>query len=515
MKGHGIWLGAWLVLLFLAGSSGGGVWALTDEEIFRDFRFNFVNPGARALGMGGAFIAAGDDATAAQSNPAALHYVTYKEIFAEYRQVKPETQFFAPDRAFGDADPSTSNRPFLDAQSVNNREDTSSPTFVSFAYPFELARRRARVAVSRQTVLNVKSSLADGDFDTNFRLALNDDDFPVWVNPTPSSESCGQLAPVEVYSVCNKVSGDLDAELIHYNLGFAYGITQDFTLGVTLTYATLDMMADVYNESQDPRGVLTSIHPRVMTSGGLAPLHTMSSIDDTDNAFTYTIGVLWHPDRVFPNRANLSPIRFGLVYRKGADLAVEETTFEQDTSTNRFTVKDQFPNTLRVPDRFGIGVSYEAWDHWTFALDVERIQYSDLLEGYRAGENFFTSPALPKGPTLNINPDDLEFDVDDATVVHAGVEFSMISQGNWTQAVRAGYFNAPDNRIRLVSIDSGDPQVDRLYKKVFSGGSNENHYTAGFSIGTPIGIQLQLGADFSESAKEYVVSAIYRFGKVF
>ena len=32
--------------------------AITDEAIFRNFRFNFVNPGGRALGLAGAFIAA-------------------------------------------------------------------------------------------------------------------------------------------------------------------------------------------------------------------------------------------------------------------------------------------------------------------------------------------------------------------------------------------------------------------------------------------------------------------------
>ena len=41
--------------------------ALTDEEIFRDLRFNFINPGGRSLGMGGAFISLANDATAAQA----------------------------------------------------------------------------------------------------------------------------------------------------------------------------------------------------------------------------------------------------------------------------------------------------------------------------------------------------------------------------------------------------------------------------------------------------------------
>ena len=38
--------------------------AVTDEEVFRNFRFNFVNPGGRAVAMGGAFVGIADDATA-------------------------------------------------------------------------------------------------------------------------------------------------------------------------------------------------------------------------------------------------------------------------------------------------------------------------------------------------------------------------------------------------------------------------------------------------------------------
>ena len=61
--------------------------ALTDEEIFRDLRFNFINPGGRSLGMGGAFISLANDATAAQANPAGLGFLTRTEYFAELRMV--------------------------------------------------------------------------------------------------------------------------------------------------------------------------------------------------------------------------------------------------------------------------------------------------------------------------------------------------------------------------------------------------------------------------------------------
>ena len=39
-------------------------------------QFSFSNPGARSLGLGGAFVALADDATAAWANPAGLVQIT-------------------------------------------------------------------------------------------------------------------------------------------------------------------------------------------------------------------------------------------------------------------------------------------------------------------------------------------------------------------------------------------------------------------------------------------------------
>src|SRR2546422_11079012 len=65
----------WLVLIVLIGialPAPGEAGGLSNTETFGGFQFNFNNPGARALGMGGAFIGVADDATAAVTNPAGL-----------------------------------------------------------------------------------------------------------------------------------------------------------------------------------------------------------------------------------------------------------------------------------------------------------------------------------------------------------------------------------------------------------------------------------------------------------
>lgn len=493
------WIGRGAILWWLWMAASGSASALTDEEIFRDFRFNFVNPGARALGMGGAFIAAGDDATAAQSNPAALHYVNTKEVFLEFRAVRPDTQTFTPP-PIGDLN--NPNPFFLQLQSVNNGEDTDFPSFASFALPFRIGTRRARLALSRQVVLKVDSTLADEQSGKTTNLRFADSTFPIWINT--GGLSCGSLGDLEQYSICNTVDGSLEGELVHYNVGLSYSFVDDFSIGLTATYATLDMRSRVRNTTEDPRGIIVTPNPRVVIGGVAAPIVTETSIDDSDADATYTVGIHWHPDRAFPS--GYSPITFGLVYRKGASLAVEEQRIDSAGST------EKFQNTLREPDRVGFGASYRTPRHWVFAADVERIKYSDLLEGYRSGVNFFTSTDLQTSTSIVVS--NLEFTVDDATVVHAGAEFRSRVRSGWGYAMRGGYYDAPDNRIRLSEVSSSDPAVTASFLEAFSGGENVDHFTGGFSLITPGGFQLQFAADVADSGNEYLASAIYRFGKI-
>jgi long-subunit fatty acid transport protein len=531
------------LLTIVAALSPGVAWALTDEEIFRDFRFNFINPGARSLGLGGAFIAAADDATAAEANPAALHYVDQMEFFIEVRGIRPETQIIRPSQGtIGRVDTTipfntppffdTSQMPpvlnpgnpdpfFLEMQSVTNRADQTLPSFVSFVFPFTLGARRATFAVSRQVVLDVESTLTDPEKNEETALRFANNDTKTWVND--GSLGCAdnpqEVGTDQFYSVCNLATGSLDAELVNYNLSFSYSFHRDFSLGLTATYAALDMQSFVENVTQDPRGLFFSQNPRDL-GGVLADVTTQTFTNGTDSDLTYTIGLHWHPDTAFPHHP-VSPIKFGLVYRKGARLAVEERVVEVDPASGALTdLRTPFDNVLSVPDRLGLGFSYDLANHWTFAVDVENIEYSDLLDNFQTQVNFFTSQQLfdsfPETAVQN-----LKFDVDDALVFHAGVEYFSFFRSGWGYALRAGYYTAPDNRIRLTEVEAVDQsltpearaRVEEIYKDVFRGAEDVDHVTAGFSFNTPIGLQLQVAGDFSDVGDQFLVSAKYRFGK--
>jgi long-subunit fatty acid transport protein len=512
-----------LIGAFLLFAAFGSASATTDEEIFRDFRFNFINPGARSLGLGGAWIAAADDATAIEANPAALHYVSRMEIFAEYRQVEDLSRVTTGASPVGATAP-VAGEDFFRFSTLFDAEEKNLVSFVSFAAPFRVGkkRHRARLAFSRQVVLAEENRIATAD-PVDFRmntgacttgscstLDYSLVSFPLQVvNGTPPT--------VERYSINNFVAGTLDADLVHYNLGFSITLGQDFSLGATATLADLDVKSEVTSLTSDPLGLISSVHPRVDVGGVASDIRTATSIDDSDSELTYTLGFLWHPDSIFNG---YSPLRLGVVYRQGADLAVTQRTESYNPATMLFEPdpmdpnNGEFENAFKVPDRWGVGFVWEG-EHWKYSVDLERILYSDQLDDFRARENFFTSGQIPD---LEIN--ELVYTVDDATVPHAGIEYFFTSGGgDWTQAIRVGYYNEADNRIRLQSIDVNESdaalklQREEFLLDLFAGGEDLDHFTVGFSIGTPSGIEIQFAGDFSDSNDVLVASAIYRFGK--
>ncbi len=134
-----------LTVLFAAILAGAPGRAQTDETIFREFQFDFSTPGARANGMGRAFVGLADEATAAYNNPAGLSVLNAPEFSLEYRfnhneyaaivsndqftisQGEPQTAFFDLDRV-GFASYSFSLKPYnFSAFFVNNLDYRREP----------------------------------------------------------------------------------------------------------------------------------------------------------------------------------------------------------------------------------------------------------------------------------------------------------------------------------------------------------------------------------------------------
>ena len=114
--------------------------------------FSFSNPGARSMGLGGAFIGLADDATAAYANPAGLVQLVAPEISLEARASTHDTPFTVGGRAAGQ--PSGLGIDTLPGLSFGvSSVDARSLSFLSWVRPF----RRWSVALYRHQLARFDS----------------------------------------------------------------------------------------------------------------------------------------------------------------------------------------------------------------------------------------------------------------------------------------------------------------------------------------------------------------------
>ncbi|MCP3872772.1 MAG: hypothetical protein GY699_06400 [Desulfobacteraceae bacterium] len=123
---------------------------------------NPVGSGARALGMGGAFIAVADDATAASWNPGGLIQLETPEIsfVGGYLKRNEAISFESNPEAAGD-----------------HSVDEFSPNYLSAAYPFELNNRNMIVSLNYQRlydfnrywVFNINGNIPGSSIEENYK----------------------------------------------------------------------------------------------------------------------------------------------------------------------------------------------------------------------------------------------------------------------------------------------------------------------------------------------------------
>lgn len=449
------------VLLLVLGTGARGALALTDEEIFRDFRFNLINPGARSLALGGAFISLADDATAAQANPAGLSIFGKPEYFLELRGVDSGAQ----SSVIKESQSSVSSS----VATGTNLSDVRSPTFASAVFPIA---GNLVLGFSRQEVLHSTNSTVNS-----------------FVFTFPNSPG--------KFSV--QGSGSIDVRQTNYNVSAGYrvpGTGDRLAIGTSVAYSELRVRAEVTNTIVDTGGSRTGTPILEPT------LDLRTRIRDSDSSVGFSLGAL----------LSLDPFRFGVVYRRAPKFSVDEVidpprdtngdgTLGEgdkgiDTADVRGTLEPRFRNTFNIPDSYGIGVSWvpklSAGNPFTLAFDVERVQYSDLLKGYVPGVNVLTDF-------------DAKFTVDDATDFRLGAEYVIQPKGLFPLALRAGVFTQSDNTIRARSTGTQSFAT----KDAFPGRDRQFHGAGGLGVVWRKAYKVDFAFDLAHQANEYVVSFIY------
>jgi long-subunit fatty acid transport protein len=317
-----------LVVEAVAGDKG-----LVDSETFSGFQFNFNNPGARALGMGGAFVAVADDATAVVANPAGLVILQRPELSAEVKFARFTNTF------------STAENTPADAFGQNYRskdfsDSVVTPSFFSFVYPTE----RLVVAAFVRELINYKSS-----FETNGVFVTD-----------PKGLGCGGGQPA---GICRLRPSKSELEIT----------ALDFGLGVGLNLETEHpMLPNIGASLEFSVGKIRSRLDRFDTMGPTGPpdfsrLLSTEGVDGTDLGIGFNIGALWHP---------VKDLGVGIVYRRGPRYDMT-FTFIDNTGTI------SLPFGFKVPDVAAAGVSYRFFERLTVAFEATYIQYSQLVRNFQ------------------------------------------------------------------------------------------------------------------------------------
>jgi long-subunit fatty acid transport protein len=230
--------------------------AITNDEVNRGLQFNFSNPGARSLALGGAFTGLADDATAAYANPAGLTILRKPEFGLEARS----TQFDTPFASGGEA----VFNPF-DASGVG--EDTSSDSvsqvsFASFVYPTE----RATFSFFYHKV---------GDFEGGV-----DSEAIEFVSASGN--------PIEQFL---PAAGNLSYEVENFGAAVGFEVSDNFSIGATVAYSdfTLSSRTDRFADGE---------------------IQNTQRQNGNDDDIVFSVGALWQ----------ISPQwNFGLAYRSGGE----------------------------------------------------------------------------------------------------------------------------------------------------------------------------------------------------
>jgi long-subunit fatty acid transport protein len=348
---------------------------------------NPVGSGARAVGMGGAFIAIADDATAASWNPAGLTQLETPEISVVGAQV------------FRSEDFSSSSNP-----EINNSFHTNEPSlnYFSASYPFNFLKKNMVVSLNYQRLYEFKRSL-------NYNLAMS--------VPPPVSLTITQSRNYEQ-----------DGYLSALGLAYAIDITPAISLGLTLNMWTGQFgWRNGWEENYTNHSVTT-----LGLTKNIEDSHITEKYSNL-NGVNMNFGLLWNANKYLTIGAVLKTPFSANFDHQYTDDWIQRDGNGNVKNSSYVSISDEIQ--LRMPLSYGIGFAWRFSDQFTIDLDVYRTHWSEYILTDGQGNEMSPINALPKSVS----------DINDTTQIRIGGEYIFINPGrNWVASLRGGMFYDPE-----------------------------------------------------------------------
>lgn len=448
-----------------------------DIEALSGLQFNFGNPGARSLGMGGAFLGLADDASAAEANPAGLTILRKPEVSIEVRNYL-EQQVFSTSGTFPD----------VERTAFTHHSDRVQLAFASAVFP---VKNFTFGAYFHEPLNNEGGGVVaprfdefTGDFEAgtpNFYLPTEvRDNVAVPVGDPISQQQCEQrrlemnnpFACVE-YRLDPFVSA-LSVRQRTFGVAGAWQIHPKFSIGATVRHQRFLETAATFRFSPqlDPTEVL--IQATADVDNGEVEL-----VEETD--MTFGVGFKWSPS---------DKLSFGGVYKQGPEYTTP-LFYAGSLTNNEFVVAAE--TKFHIPDIAGLGVSFRPIPALTVNFDAVHVTYSNLVDDFVAA---------------NADVRDIEepFRAADVTELRLGAEYLFSTKIPF--ALRAGFWRDPAHSIEWNGPLNHPTYVAEavLYPK----GDDQDHISVGAGLAWQR-FQIDIAYDSSKHYKVGSMSVVTRF----
>lgn len=359
---------------------------------------NVVGSGARALGMGGAFIAVADDATAASWNPGGLTQLERPEISLVYSYKYIGEDF------------TSSSHPELDSDHSINFDDIN---YLSGVYPIR------RTIAGRNLVLSLNYQ-AKYDFDRNLEIDYRD----------VSGLGFGSMLGFTTH-----VKYRQRGQLASLSPAFGFEITDRLSVGMVMNIWDQSLLPDnEWSVRQEERRVFR-------IDGQLLPVSWVRlNIDEKFDNFegtSYTFGALYRATE----RLNI-----GFVYHTKftADVDYEQRMLTGQSNGFPGFVISQRHQKYTFPSAVGLGISYRfPNDKLTLSMDITRREWDQFI--IHDPENRIL--AMQKRSGITGLPHDLS-PHDPTYTVRVGAEYVFVNaqkpKQDYLPSLRLGAFYDPE-----------------------------------------------------------------------
>ncbi|HVR44134.1 MAG TPA: hypothetical protein VMS56_11905 [Thermoanaerobaculia bacterium] len=454
----------------------------TDIEALAGLTFNFRNPGARSLAMGGAFLGLADDATAAEANPAGLTILRLPEVSLELRNHRTDTVVNA-----------TGDYPDLETDLFITHSQRAEISFASVVFPGE----RWALALYYHLPLRLETEINQvWEFDDFNQPVLRS--LPIFFvergDPPGSGgavtrQRCIELQTEELGSCTGfQINPYLSAVEVEQETWGAAGAVElgRLSLGAGVRRQTFRQAALTLRYTPD----LVPVEALIQATE-LDDEFEPQEVDDT----TFTAGFKWTLSNA---------LSIGGVFKQGAEYPTG--VFQRFVAEGE-VFDEAFPTTFHVPDTAGIGFAWRPAPVLTFVFDGVWVKYSNLTDDFRS--------AYPEIAIL-----DQPYEVEDSWEYHAGIEYFFTTR--IPVAIRAGYWLEPAHGLRYAGPQTcTDPEIaegDRVLCAanrvrsgiIFPGGRDQDHYSVGIGLAWP-SFQIDAAYDTSDDFKVGSLSAVFRF----